>query len=122
MKTRLTIALLFLIAVVIVAPSSFASCLKCSLYQDCYSTVYNGAAGCYSSGNSCMVSGTCTGFGADPNCTTNCPKIPKVQQESSARPLNMDYQIVEVKIERSNVMTARSAAVQMTAPADFGRN
>lgn len=109
MKTRVTIALVFLVALLAIAPTSFAWCLKCSLYQDCFQTSYNGAYNCYSYGNSCMVSGACAGMGPDPSCTTNCPKIPKVQQEASARPLNMEYQLAEVRIERPGVASVKSA-------------
>ena len=103
-----------------VAPASFGWRLKCSLYQDCYQTSYNGSANCFSSGNACMVSGSCIGIGQDPNCTTNCPKIPKVQQESSLRPLNMDYKLAGVTIERPNA--AAKSLASMPAAGTIGRN
>lgn len=103
------IALLFLVALLAAALTSFAWCYQCSVYQDCFGTSYNGSANCYSYGNSCMVSGTCVGIDVDPYCTTNCPKIPKIQQESSVRPLNLEYQLAEVRIERPAVASVKSA-------------
>lgn len=101
---RLVLLTLVTLAVIAIAPASFATCFYCSVYQDCFMAGGTGAK-CFSSGAVCMTSGRCDGA-----CTpmVDCKKQP-FQNGSLSRPLAMDYQIAAVEISRPHKTDAEAS-------------
>jgi len=115
---RLVLLTLVTLAVIAIAPASFATCFYCSVYQDCFMSGGT-AAKCFSSGTACLTSGKCDGA-----CTpmVDCKKEP-FQNGSLSRPLAMDYQLAAVEISRPHTAgTEASISHASTAAVSMERN
>lgn len=90
-----------------IAVPSYALCVKCDSSATCWASTYATAARCESSGTSCLTSGTCSAGGGS-GCTPEGCGI----DVAEATPLNLDYKVAEVKIERPSTTTARVAVAK----------
>ena len=96
-----------------IAVPSYALCVKCDSSATCWASTYATAARCESSGTSCLTSGTCSGGSG---CT---PEECGIDVDvAEATPLNLDYKVAEVKIERPSTTTARVAVAKTMSRAE----
>jgi hypothetical protein len=94
MKRSAVYGFLALVVLCVAAPMS-AMCLKCDYgTATCWGSTYASAARCYSYGSSCMTAGTCS---SDDECVPGSGCGPDV---AAVKPLNLDYTLVAVKVQR----------------------
>jgi hypothetical protein len=111
MKRNLLFAVFALLVLVAAAPS-YAMCLKCDYgTATCWGSTYANAAQCFSYGTSCITSGMCSN-GGDP-CEPGTGCGPDVAE---AAPLNLEYTLAAVKIEKPAKQTTAIAAATLQTP------
>ena len=102
MRVSRRLSVFFLVLCVIITIPTQAMCVRCDSANTCWGGSGT-ASKCESYGTSCVTAGTCTpseGDGAD------------VYYQSLATPLNLEYKVAEVKIERPGTKTERVAVAK----------
>lgn len=106
-SARLSLVLLILAALIAAAPAS-ALCVKC-ISVECWAKIDATARDCSSYGTACATIGYCEGDGCgDFSCGPD-------QQTASLEPLNMQYVISNVRVERAKATPQAVARINAFA-------